>query len=266
MTVESRARPMLDAARLTAESFLAGVEQHAVLGSTNDRARELAAEPATPLPTLIVADVQTAGRGRGGNRWWTGPGSLAFSLLLDSVALGIERRVSPQLSLTAALAVIETVQPLVEPQPVGLHWPNDVFVGGRKLAGVLVEGLSDGRHILGVGLNTNNTVADAPPELRETATTLLDLTGRSCDHTEILLTFLEHLQDVLGALAVGSPVVGKRYDALCLQRGRMLTIQAAGSSMTGRCAGIAGDGALLLETASGVQKFHGGAVIKSTTE
>ena len=72
----------MDINRILRETFVVEAEHREELGSTNDRALERAKQGATHLPLLVIADRQTAGRGRGGNRWWTGPGSLAFSLLL----------------------------------------------------------------------------------------------------------------------------------------------------------------------------------------
>ncbi len=105
---------------LIRRTFVARVEHHATLSSTNDRARACAAEGLGPLPLLIVADEQTAGRGRGENRWWTGRGSLACSLLVDHDALEIDRhRSSPLVALATAVAIVETVAPLLADQTVG---------------------------------------------------------------------------------------------------------------------------------------------------
>ncbi|NCC94413.1 MAG: hypothetical protein EOM10_14215, partial [Opitutae bacterium] len=99
----------LDLNRVVAESFVAAVEHHALIGSTNDRAKEAAASQ-KQLPLLIVADGQTAGRGRGANRWWTGSGSLAVSLLANPATWRIDpRQHAAGLSLAAARAVAETV-------------------------------------------------------------------------------------------------------------------------------------------------------------
>ena len=76
----------MDINRILRETFVVEVEQHAELASTNDRAAQRAKQGAKKLPLLVISDRQTAGRGRGGNRWWTGAGSLAFSLLFDSAA------------------------------------------------------------------------------------------------------------------------------------------------------------------------------------
>ena len=242
--------------RLREKSFVAAVEHHATLASTNDRAKQCAAAGFGPLPLLIVADEQTAGRGRGANRWWTGRGGLAFSLLLDARQLGIDRARAPLVALAAAVAVAETARPLLPSQAVGLHWPNDVYAAGRKLAGVLGEVVSRGLHVVGVGVNTNNSLDEAPPELRKTATTVFELTVTRHDQTAFLLTLLEHFATMLPQLASTPHEVGARADALCLQRGRTLTIESGGRSITGRCVGIATDGALVVDTPDGRQTFY----------
>jgi len=196
----------------------------------------------------VVADSQTAGRGRGSNRWWTGQGSLAFSLLIDPIAFGLPRQAMPMLSLAIGVAVIDAVAPRLVNHPLGLHWPNDVFVGAGKLAGILVEVLPDGRQIVGIGLNSNNSVADAPEVLRQSVATLRDLTGCEHDHTELLLTLMENLEAALMHVAGTDEQIGQRFDLLCRQRGEVLTVYQGEQTITGRCAGIAPDGALLLDT------------------
>jgi BirA family biotin operon repressor/biotin-[acetyl-CoA-carboxylase] ligase len=240
---------------------LARVEHHPTLTSTNDHARELAAQSPAELPLLVVADEQTAGRGRGANRWWTGPGSLACSLLFDPAARGIERRYHSMIALAAAVAIVDATSPLVDARPIGVHWPNDVFVSDRKLAGILVEALPDGRHILGIGCNVNNSLAAAPAELQAIATSLADLTGRTQHRTAFLLGVLERLHANLDLLASSPASLGERADQLCLQRGRRLTIESGARRTTGICAGIAPDGALLLETPAGLETHYSGVLI-----
>ncbi len=142
---------------------------------------------------LVVADRQTAGRGRGNNRWWTGDGGLAASLLFDPATFGLPRRAIPQVSLVTGVAVVDALGPLVSGHVLGLHWPNDVYVSNRKLAGILVDVLPDGRHIIGIGINTNNALDDAPAELKATVATLHWLTGRVWDHGELLEILLEQM-------------------------------------------------------------------------
>ena len=249
--------------RLIRETFLAQVEHHRTLSSTNDRAKDCAADGVGPLPLLIIADRQTAGRGRRENRWWTGEGALALSLLIEAGQFGLTRSRSPMLALATALAVIETVRPLLPDHTIGLHWPNDVFVDGRKLAGILVEVPSDRLYIVGIGVNTNNALADAPTELRQSAATLFDLTGTPHDHADVLSTLLRHLHAELSLLESSCGQVSQRADALCLQRGSPLTIQTGKQSTTGTCVGIGPNGQLLLDTDRGRQEFFSGVLIHS---
>jgi BirA family biotin operon repressor/biotin-[acetyl-CoA-carboxylase] ligase len=251
----------IDAERILHETFVARIEHHATLGSTNERAAQAAADGARELPLLIVADQQTAGRGRGSNRWWTGPGGLAMSLLVNREQLSAPTRSrAPMVALAAAVAVAESVAPLLAGHQVGLAWPNDVLVGRRKLAGILIEALADGRHIVGIGINTNNSAADAPPELRRQAATLRDLTGRPHDHTGLLIGLLGRLERNFAGLACDGPRIAARADALCLQHGRALRAEQGRRTLTGVCRGIAPDGALRLETAAGQQLLYSGVL------
>ena len=242
--------------RLVEKTFVAGVEHHGTLASTNDRARQCAAKGLGPLPLLIVADEQTAGRGRDANRWWTGRGGLACSLLLDAQRLGIDRARSPLVALAAAVAIVRTAAPLLPLETVGVHWPNDVYARGRKLAGVLVEAVSSRLHVVGIGVNINNSLEEAPPELQKRATTMRDLTGTRHDQATFLLALLEHLAKLLAQLASTPDQVAARADALCLQHGQTLTIESGGQVTAGRCVGIGSDGALLLDTPDGRQTFY----------
>ncbi len=131
-----------------------------VTDSTNARARELAAAGA-PHGTLVTAGMQTAGRGRQG-RVWSAPADRA---LLCSLVI---RRPRPWLPLAAGVAVAE-----VAGGDARVKWPNDVLVGGRKVAGILVEGRpQEDWAVLGIGVNVALSPQDFPPELRERAGTL----------------------------------------------------------------------------------------------
>lgn len=249
--------------RVLQATCIAQAEHHTQLSSTQDRVQAIAQETATAnlrLPLLIVADQQTSGRGRGGNAWWTGHGSLAFSLLFEPAFFGLDKKPIPQASLAASVAVIDAVSAWVGEHIIGLHWPNDVFVADRKLAGILIDVLPDGRHLLGLGLNVNNSVAAAPEEVRVRATSLLQLAGHELNRTDVLIAVLNALESAMRQLARHPETLGQRFDELCLQIGRELTIESAARQTTGRCAGIAPDGALLLDTLSGRQMFYSGVL------
>lgn len=252
--------PSLDCHRLTRETFVDQVEYLASVSSTNDYLRQRAPRGGT---VLVVADEQTAGRGRGSNRWWTGAGSLALSLLYDPRARGIERRYAAMVALGAALSVVEAITPLLTGRRVGLHWPNDVFVDDRKIAGILVETTADGRQIVGLGCNVNNSLATAPADVADVATSLIDLTDQAVDRTELILRVLQSLDGWLDQLAAAPAQVGRRADAVCLQLGRLLTLELGEFQARGTCLGIADDGGLRLNTPTGERVFYSGVLLKA---
>src|SRR5687768_14172473 len=96
---------MFDAEEIRAATFVRLIEIHDTLGSTNDRAAELARDSTIELPALVVARHQTAGKGRGQRKWWSAEGALTFSLLLDPMTTGVPPANWPQMSLASAVAV-----------------------------------------------------------------------------------------------------------------------------------------------------------------
>jgi BirA family transcriptional regulator, biotin operon repressor / biotin---[acetyl-CoA-carboxylase] ligase len=145
---------------------------HRSIGSTNARARELA-DAGAPHGTLVTASEQTAGRGRQGRTWVTPPGTaIAASLVL--------REFDDLLPLRAGLAVADLAGPTAR-----VKWPNDVLLGGRKVAGVLAEARAPVWAVLGIGVN----VTGVPPEVADIATAL----GRE-DVEQALAELLEALE------------------------------------------------------------------------
>jgi BirA family biotin operon repressor/biotin-[acetyl-CoA-carboxylase] ligase len=143
--------------------------------STNDRARELA-EQGAPHGALVTASEQTTGRGRQGRAWITPPGTaLAASLVL--------REWDELLTLRAGLAVADVAGPQAR-----VKWPNDVWLEGRKVAGILAEARNGGWVVLGIGVNVALDPATLPPDVAAIAGTL----GRRPDEIEATLTELLH--------------------------------------------------------------------------
>jgi BirA family biotin operon repressor/biotin-[acetyl-CoA-carboxylase] ligase len=114
--------------------------------------------------------------------------------------------------------------------------------------------------VLGIGMNVNNRLDDAPEEVRARAVSLAELSGRPLDRVEALLELTRQLDAALRELAANPERFGLRFDELCLQRGNELVVQCAGRQIAGRCAGIATDGALLLDTFSGRQRVYSGVL------
>lgn len=209
-----------------------------VIGSTNARARELAAAGA-PHGTLVTAAEQSAGRGRQGRTWTAPPGRA----LLCSIVIRDPPRLLP---LVAGVAVAEVVGPQAR-----LKWPNDVLVDGRKVAGILVEGRpQEGWAVVGIGLNVALRASDFPVELRERAGTL----GLSADAIEPMLdALLGRLEHWIAAPAESVLRAVRERDAL---RGREVRWAGGG----GVAAGVNGDGRLLVETEAGTVALDAGEV------
>lgn len=244
-------------------TFVRGHEHHAEIASTNDRALELCADAELPVPFLVIADHQTAGRGRGANRWWSGDGALMFSVIVDAFEYGLPESRWPQVSLTVGAAVSQALQDLLGAAGrVGLKWPNDVWLNDRKVAGILVEvpPVLRGRLVIGIGLNVNNSFASAPLELRALATSLHDELSGPSDRADVLAQLLRQLDDDLRRLAESSVSLTDRWQNLCVLRGRTVSLDAGQQTVTGKCLGIATDGALRLQTPSGEQRYYGGTV------
>src|SRR5262245_23444181 len=114
---------MFDIPRIADSKLVAEIDYHESLGSTSDRALELAARRAPKLPLLVLANRQTSGRGRGANRGWASTGALTFSLVLDEAASGMTRERWPLRSLIAGLAVCRALADLVPRGDWRVKWP-----------------------------------------------------------------------------------------------------------------------------------------------
>lgn len=155
---------------------------HASCGSTQDVLRG----SGLPEGAVAVAEHQTAGRGRSGRHWEDSPGRSVLVSVLLRPPLGTSL---PQLSLVTGLAVADAVEALTG-LPTGIKWPNDVLIGDRKVAGILLEGDGDAV-ICGIGINVQQTTAELPVETRVPATSLLCATGISYDRATVLVTVLD---------------------------------------------------------------------------
>lgn len=211
---------------------------HRRVDSTNERARSLAAAGA-PHGALVTADEQTAGRGRQGRAWSAPPGSaVLMSLVL--------RDLGEALPLAAAVAVCEAL-----PLPAAIKWPNDIWIDGRKLAGILVEGRpQEGWAVLGIGVNV--ATEEFPEALGETATSLR-LEGVEIGVEEILERVLVELDRWLSRPTDEVLAAWRERDALLGESVRW----ANGS---GVAAGVDRSGSLLVDTASGRVALGAGEV------
>lgn len=218
----------------------------AVTGSTNDDAL-LAARTGAVHGSVFLADEQTAGRGRRGHTWHAAPGeSLLFSVLLRPE---LELAQTSALTLAVGLALRDAIAPLIGDEAL-IKWPNDLLVGGKKLAGVLVESQLQGERlravVVGVGLNVSSR--EFPEEIAQRATSLAVLGAQRLEREALLLSVLEAIAARVASYE-RSFVTGLLEELNAADALRGQRIRVDGQSGVG--AGLDEQGRLLLREESG---------------
>jgi len=251
---------VLEAARPRLGRLASRVEYFSSIESTNDVALEHAAA-SNAEGLVVVADQQSAGRGRRGHTWFSPPGAgLYVSVVLAPSAATIDpRRASRLTTLAAGVALAEGVEAATG-LSVALKWPNDLYTGRRKVAGILAE--AGGSHAVVVGYGINVAAAALPLELRNRATSLESELGRRVDRWSVLVETLAAMSSRYADLLAG------RFDAI-LDAWRLRAPAASGArvswtSNTGPLAGITAgidrDGALLVNVRGTLHSIVGGEV------
>lgn len=258
----ARSDDVIDTEQLLTSTFVRRAEWLDETGSTNDLALQWASNSSVATPCLIGATRQNAGRGRGTNRWYGSDGTLMFSVLFDMTALGIAQHLWPQFSLVTGLSVAETLEVFLPEAAVGLKWPNDVWLGGRKVCGILIEQPErmPGRLVAGLGWNVNTAFASAPEDIRSIATSMRDTTGSTFDAGDVLQCFLQRWETNLTTLAAGAFDLAARWTRFCVLRDRRICVSATEPECTGSCLGIASDGALLVNDGERSRRYYAGTV------
>jgi len=240
------------------------VEFHAAIASTNDRARAaLASGEAEGDGMAVVADLQTAGRGRRGRAWESPSGANLM------VSVGVRPRLAARdaglLGIAAALAVRDASASMLPADGLRMKWPNDVVtVDGRKVAGLLVETAIRGddlaEAVIGMGINVNWPAAEMPAELHGRAVSLCDLAGGPLDRLELLRRLLDALAAEIEALERGvSPL--ERVARVSALDGRRIVVDTGDGHVEGTAKGLTADGQLLLQTPAGVTTLAVGEVM-----
>lgn len=240
---------------LTTRTFGRQIEYRESAGSTNEVAKQLAREGA-PEGLVVVANEQTSGKGRLGRTWVTPPGSaLAMSLILRPP---LPPYLAPRVTLVAAVAVAEAVRD-VTGLPVGIKWPNDLHVRGRKFCGILTEMDAEMERVAfvvcGIGLNVNLAPEQIPPELRETATSIFAEAGRNFSRALLVQAVMARFEQVYDLLVAGRfDLVLDRWRALSVTLGQPVQVHSAGGGapLKGVAEEVDEDGALLVRDGAGV--------------
>jgi BirA family biotin operon repressor/biotin-[acetyl-CoA-carboxylase] ligase len=227
------------------------VRTYAELESTNtalvEEARSGAAEG-----LVLVADHQTAGRGRLGRTWSAQPGTALLVSVLLRPPLPIDE--VPVVLMAAGLAACDGVEAAAGFRP-GLKWPNDLVVGDRKLAGLLTEatGGADPGVVLGLGINVG--AAAYPPELAGEATSCEEMASRPVDRGELLVSFLTALESRYAAvLSAGREATLAAYRSDSATIGRRVRVElTSGPALEGNASRLADDGQLVVVDDAGAE-------------
>ena len=222
------------------------------IGSTNTQAKVLAKEGA-PHGTVLLADAQTAGRGRMGRQF----DSQKTAGIYMSVILRPQCPPDKLMHLTCAagIAMCDAVEKNCSIRP-GIKWINDLVFDGRKLGGILTElsvdtatGLTE-YAVIGIGINCNRNIADFPPELQEIATSLSAVTGTPVDRAALAGAMIDALYDMDSCLLAKTAVM-TRYRKDCVTLGKEVAVHRSETVLYGKAIDLDADGGLIVACEDG---------------
>ena len=237
--------------------------------STNTQAMLWAVDSA-PEGALVLAEDQSAGRGRHGRVWETNPSSnLLFSIVLRPHLPPLEFSL---ITVVASLALAETIERFIAPVATAIKWPNDILIRGKKCSGMLLESAISihNRHIkppvvLGIGVNINQDIFPAP--IAEKATSLLLEAGRHIPRMAFLCEFLLQLEKSYFSFINGKHsqdrkelLVQYQEKLAFLYEDTTLRFVGKDKIVEGKIMGVTETGALLLRTSEGVREYNAGEV------
>ena len=244
---------------LSGRRFGRPLHSYGRLGSTNVVARRLA-EAGAPEGTVVTAEEQTEGRGRQGRSWHSPAG---VGVWMSAV---MRPRISPSaaagLPLVAALAVSAALRDVTEAD-IGIKWPNDVHVGGKKLAGILGESVVEGDRVrytvLGMGINVNQVDTDMPGWLQDSACSLAMITHRRWARVDVLAAVLSALETRYDAYCrEGFDPLRAEFTAYSSLLGRQVRLVRRSDEISGTVLDLTPEGSLVLATESATVHIHVG--------
>lgn len=224
------------------------------VASTNDLAKELAAY-GTEEGTVVVAETQTAGRGRLGREWVSPKGGLYFSVVLRPSVRASE---AVRLVFVGGLAVARVLDEVYGLR-VETKWPNDVLVNGRKVCGILTEMNTTGETVnfavMGIGVNANFDVEKALPELRKVATSIENEFGKRVMLEELFTAMLEKLENVYELfMKEGFSPVLQMWKSYATFLGRRVAVVNETEKWVGLALDVEDDGSLIMRLEDGTVK------------
>lgn len=238
--------------RLSTKSMGKTLKLFDSLDSTQSVAHKLA-EQGAGEGTLVLAEQQTAGRGRMGRSWHSPKGKgIWMSLVLRPQ---IPVHFTPQLTLLVAVALCRTIRK-IEPLPVAIKWPNDLLIEGKKISGILLESSAEDERlkyvIAGIGISVNLRDEDYPDELREIGTSLRIASGKEWNRTELIQSFLEQFETLYELYhADGFEPIRVAWEALAISLGKPIRARTPKGNVEGVAESIDEMGALLVRLSDG---------------
>lgn len=213
--------------------------------------------------TVIVSEMQSAGKGRLGRHWESPKGTgIWFSVILEP---GVSLQETSQYSFVMAVAVAEAIRK-VTGLPAELKWPNDILIDGKKVCGILLELVAEltqvQQLIVGIGVNANQEMTDFPEDVRKKATSLAVVSGETVKRTELLGTILEKIQEncILLEKKGFKEIRTKWMDLSCVIGKEVQVVKSGDVLLYGIAEGIDESGALLVQTESGTEHIIAGDV------
>ncbi|MBQ8507732.1 MAG: biotin--[Clostridia bacterium] len=234
------------------------IEFHEEIGSTNNRARELALQGA-PHGTVVLAESQSAGRGRFDRVFHSPKGSGVYFSCILRPEIPAEKAVL--LTPMAAVAVARAMEKCADVK-AGIKWVNDVYIGGRKACGILCESSMDFasgrmRHVvMGVGVNVG--FMEFPDELKEKATSIANECGQAVSRNRFTAELINELNRLYAQLEDGAFM--QEYRARSNVIGREVQVLRGGESYPAKVLGISDEGDLIVETENGGETLHSGEI------
>ncbi|MEN6462145.1 MAG: biotin--[acetyl-CoA-carboxylase] ligase [Syntrophomonas sp.] len=238
------------------------VRYYPQIDSTNEMAKRIYKQEKPPQGTVVLARKQTGGKGRRGRQWQSPPGGLWFSIILNP------ELPLPQiaiLSLVCAVAVCHALKAF-SPSPPMIKWPNDIFINGKKVAGILLEVSGELDHtdyvIAGIGINVNIETRLLPEAIRDTTTSLLEENDHCLDHSRVLALVLSNLERYyLQFTEEGFQNILMEFKEECLHLGKAVKISRGNRDIEGVNIDIDESGNLIIDTGAGIEKITTGDVV-----
>ncbi len=257
--------------RLLVESILASLNTRVIgreialfecLESTQTKAHERVAQGA-PEGAVILAEQQTAGRGRMGKTWYSPSGKGIWMSMILKPQIPLPH--APQLTLLTAVSLCRAIKRMLNID-IGIKWPNDLLVGGKKVCGILLESSAEDERlryvVAGIGISANLRREDYPEDLRDKATSLFMESGEIVDRERLIAAFLEEFEKMYELFQEqGFVPIRTLWEALSVSLNRPIRVQTREGWVEGRADSIDDYGALLVHTSDGGElKLYAGEV------